>query len=97
MELLWDSFWNKHADTSERGGEEKSPVERTHGSRKASTLALVCIPIYILKLHCGVDKQGTFYRSSRGNQQAAEGTDPLFRLFLQGILVQVAREITLGT
>lgn len=90
MELLWDSFWNKRADTSERE-ERKSP------QWSEPTLALVCIPIYILKPHCGVDKQGTFYRSSRGNQQAAEGTDPLFRLFLQGILVQVAREITLGT
>lgn len=43
-----------------------------------------------------MSKQVRFYRNLRGCQQAVQGNDPLFQLFPQVVLFQVAGKVMLG-
>lgn len=51
---------------------------------------------YTLKSQDGVRKKARFYRRVHGSQQVVKGSGPLFQLFLQIILPQVASEVIFG-
>lgn len=85
--MLWESFWNKHTNTSESGVMEMSPVEGNQdNSWWARILGLVCILIYTLKAHARVGKPVRIYRNLSGSQQAVKGIGQWLQLFVQAIL-----------
>lgn len=93
---VWVSFWNKHSHTS---GKEERRVTVDQG-QDSSWNTLILGPVQILILYFKStrwDRQASqILRSIRDSQQGVKGDDPLFLLFFQVILLQVARVVVLG-
>ena len=68
---------------------------RTIAERLQSQVHFV-FSFYTLKSQGDMDKQSRIYRAICGSQQVVNGKDPLFQLFLEVIVLQVASEVMLG-